>query len=143
MDGSAGQFELYFNIGTTVPDYQKVCPLKLDFDKGEEMDSWYNLCTKIKNNVITAMDPTWSSAVKFNKTDAVAQFLMSKEFATGADATVPARIVNNYKDKQIDFTATLSKIKYTPKTEEVLEIDFDIKVYDGSTFVETNKEASM
>ena len=38
---------------------------------------------------------------------------------------------------QIDFTATLSSIAYEITAEEVLQVDFDLKVYDNSTFKET------
>ena len=38
---------------------------------------------------------------------------------------------------QIEFTATLSSIAYEANAEEVLQIDFDLKVYDNSTFEET------
>lgn len=63
------------------------------------------------------------------------------EHAVGAEATIKTRIVNllkGTKGKQIDFTATLSNITYSATTEEVLEIDFDIKIYDNSTFVESD-----
>ncbi len=61
------------------------------------------------------------------------------EYAVGAEATIKTRIVNllkGTKGKQIDFTATLSNISYSAITDEVLQIDFDIKVYDNSTFEE-------
>ena len=37
-----------------------------------------------------------------------------------------------------DFTATLSSIAYEATAEEVLQVDFDLKVYDNSTFEETD-----
>ena len=63
------------------------------------------------------------------------------EYAVGAEATIKTRIVNMLKGangKQIDFTATLSNISYSAITDEVLQIDFDIKIYDNSTFKETD-----
>lgn len=147
MESSAENVKLFFDISETItPNYEQMCPLNLDYDQGETLDTWYDLCSKFANNVKTALDPTWSTGFKFLKTDPVAQFLISKEYSTGADATVACRIVNLLKGttgKQIDFTATLSGIKYSAKTEEVLEIDFDIKIYKGSTFVETDYSASI
>ena len=99
------------------------------------------MCSQIENNVKTALDPTWSTGFKFAKSDPVAQFIIAKEFAVGAEATAKCRIVNLLKGtsgKQIDFTATLSGISYSAVTEEVLQIDFDIKVYDNSTFEESD-----
>lgn len=87
------------------------------------------------------MDPTWSTSVKLDKTNPVCQFILGKEYAVGAEATAKCRIVNLLKGtsgKQIDFTATLSGITYEASAEEVLQIDFDIKVYDNSTFAETD-----
>jgi len=71
---------------------------------------------------------------------------LGKEYAVGEDATVSVRLVNKLKGstgKQIDFTATLSNISYSVVTEEVLQIDFDIKVYTGSTFAETDYSTSV
>lgn len=123
------------------PQYEELTPLNLDYDQGETLDTWNDLCSQIANNVKTAIDPTWSTGFKFAKSDPVAQFILSKEYAVGAEATAKTRIVNLLKGeqgKQIDFTATLSGISYSAVTEEVLQIDFDIKVYDNSTFVETD-----
>lgn len=67
------------------------------------------------------------------------------EHAVGAGATIKTRIINLLKGtsgKQIDFTATLSNINYSAVTEEVLQINFDIKIYDNSTFVESDYTAS-
>lgn len=140
MESSATKFLLYFDtLGNG--SYTQLCPLNLDYDQGETLDSWYNLCYNLANNVKTAIDPTWSSGFKFASTDTVAKFIIGKEFAVGADAQVPVRIVNLLKGtagKQIDFTATLSGITYSAVTEEVLQVDFDIKVADASTFVETD-----
>lgn len=142
MDTSTNNFLLYFDISATeTPDYEQLCPLNLDYDQGETLDSWNDLCSSLMNNVKTAIDPTWSTGFKFKKTDAVAQFIIAKEFAVGAQATAKTRIVNKLKGtagKQIDFTATLSGITYSAVTEEILQIDFDIKVYDNSTFAETD-----
>ena len=113
----------------------------LDYDQGETLDTWNDLCSQIANNVKTALDPTWASGFKFSKNDPVAQKIISMEYAVGAEATIKTRIVNLLKGtngKQIDFTATLSNITYSATTEEVLEIDFDIKVYDNSTFKESD-----
>jgi hypothetical protein len=141
-ESSSQQFKLLFNISATeTPDYQELCPLNLDYDQGETLDSWNDLCSNLMNNVKVSLDPTWSTAFKFDKTDPVAQFIISKEFATGAGATADVRIVNLLKGtngKQIDFTATLSNITYSALTEEVLNLSFDIKVYKNSTFVETD-----
>ena len=142
MESSANKFELYFDISTNeTPDFEKLCPLNLDYDQGETLDTWNDLCSAIANNVKTAIDPTWSTGFKFAKTDPVAQFLIAKEYAVGAEATANVRLINKLKGtsgKQLDFTATLSGITYSAVTESVLQIDFDIKVYDNSTFVETD-----
>lgn len=136
------QYKLYFDISDTeTPAFTELCPLNVDYDQGETMDSWNDLCSNLMNNVKVALDPTWSTSFKFDKTDAVAQFLIAKEFETGAGATADVRIVNLLKGtsgKQIDFTATLSGISYSALTEEVLNISFDIKVYKNSTFEETD-----
>lgn len=142
MESSATKFLLYFDISETItPNYEQLCPINLDYDQGETLDSWNDLCSNIMNNVKTSIDPTWSTGFKFDKTDPVAQFLIGKEFETGLGATCGVRIVNLLKGtngKQIDFTATLSGITYSAVTEEVLQIDFDIKVYKGSTFIESD-----
>ena len=67
--------------------------------------------------------------------------MLAKEFAVGAEATAPTRIVNLLKGdagKQIEFTSTLSSITYEASAEEVLQVDFDLKVYDNSSFEETD-----
>jgi hypothetical protein len=145
MESSATNFKLFFDIGESVPDFEQVCPLNLDYDQGESMDSWYNLCYGIMNNIKTGIDPTWSTSFKFDKSDPVCQFLIAKEFAIGSEATVAVRIVNLLKGttgKQIDFTATISGISYSAVTEEVLNVSFDIKVADASTFEETDYSVS-
>lgn len=141
-DSSAKKFKLLFDISESeIPQYEELKPLNLDYDQGETLDSWNDLCSVLTNNVKTALDPTWATGFKFAKSDPVAQFLIAKEFAVGVEATAKTRIVNLLKGtsgKQIDFTATLSNISYSAITEEVLQIDFDIKVYDNSTFVESD-----
>lgn len=146
MESSVNKFKLFFDISENeTPDYEELCPLNLDYDQGETLDTWNDLCSAIANNVKTAIDPTWSTGFKFKKTDPVAQFIIAKEYAVGAEATAGVRLVNLLKGtsgKQLDFIATLSGISYSAVTEEVLQIDFDIKVYDNSTFVETDYSIS-
>lgn len=145
MESSATKFKLLFDISANeTPDYEELCPLNIDYDQGETLDTWNDLCSSIANNVKTAIDPTWSTGFKFDKNDPVAQFLIAKEYAVGSAATAKVRLVNLLKGtngKQLDFTATLSGISYSAVTEEVLQLDFDIKVYDNSTFVETDYTA--
>jgi len=147
MEGSTNKFLLYFDISATAtPAYTQLCPLNLDYDQGETLDSWNDLCSSLMNNVKTAIDPTWSTAFKFASTDVVAQFILGKEFSVGAAATCKVRIVNLLKGatgKQIDFTATLSGISYSAVTEEVLNVGFDIKVYKNTTFVESTYSGSI
>lgn len=141
-DSSAKKFKLLFDISETgESQFEELVPLNLDYDQGETLDTWNDLCSQIANNVKTAIDPTWSTGFKFKKSDPVAQFIISKEYSVGAEATAKCRIVNLLKGtngKQIEFIATLSGIAYSAVTEEVLQIDFDIKVYDNSTFKETD-----
>lgn len=141
-DSSAKKFKLLFDISdTNTSQYEELKPLNLDYDQGETLDTWNDLCSQLANNVKTALDPTWASGFKFAKSDPVAQKIISMEYAVGAGATIKTRIVNLLKGengKQIDFTATLSNISYSAVTDEVLQIDFDIKIYDNSTFEETN-----
>lgn len=141
-DSSAKKFKLLFDISENeTSQYEELKPLNLDYDQGETLDTWYDLCSQLANNVKTALDPTWASGFKFAKSDPVAQKIISMEHAVGAEATIKTRIVNLLKGengKQIDFTATLSNISYSAVTEEVLQIDFDIKIYDNSTFAETD-----
>ena len=138
MDTNVNNFEVLIDISSTsTPDYEKLCVLNVDYDQGETLDTWNDLCNAISNSVKTVLDPTWSMSFKFDKTSPVAQFIIGKEYAVGAEATAPIRIVNKLKNKQIDFTATLSGITYSATAEEVLQIDFDLKVYDNGTFAET------
>lgn len=114
--------------------------MTVGYDQGETLDTWQDIYNFLSNNVKTGLDPTWSVSVKLDKSSAVCQFILAKEFAVGADATAKTRIINLLKGttgKQIDFTATLSNITYEITAEEVLQVDFDLKVYDNSTFEET------
>lgn len=124
--------------------YEEVINLTLGYDQGETLDTWQDLYNFLSNNVKTGLDPTWSTSVKLDKTSAVCQFILDKEYAVGAKATAKTRIVNLLKGtsgKQIDFTATLSNISYEANAEEVLEVSFDLKVYNASTFAETDYTA--
>ena len=138
MDTNIGNFEVLIDISSTeVADYEKLCVLNVDYDQGETLDTWTDLCNSISNSVKTVIDPTWSMSFKFDKNSAVAQFIIGKEYSVGADATAKVRIINKLKNKQVDFTATLSGITYSATSEEVLQIDFDLKVANNSTFVES------
>ena len=138
METNVNNFEVLIDISSTLThDYEKLCVLNVDYDQGETLDTWNDLCNAISNSVKTVLDPTWSMSFKFDKTSPVAQFIIGKEYAVGAEATAPIRIVNKLKNKQIDFIATLSGITYSATAEEVLQIDFDLKVYDNGTFAET------
>ena len=131
-----------FDISSTsTAQYEDVINLNLSYDQGETLDTWQDLYSFLSNNVKTGLDPIWSTSVKMKKSSAVCQFILSKEFAVGEEATVKTRIVNLLKGntgKQIDFTATLSNITYEANSEEVLQVDFDLKIYDNSTFEETD-----
>ena len=115
---------------------------KVQFDLSEnDTPDWQDLYNFLSNNVKTGLDPTWSVSVKLDKTNPVCQFILDKEFAVGAEATAKCKIINLLKGtsgKQIDFIATLSSITYEANAEEVLQVDFDLKVYDNSTFEETD-----
>lgn len=132
------QFDISEN---DAPDFQDLISLTMSYDQGETLDTWQDLYNYLSNNVKTGLDPTWSVSVKLDKSSPVCQFILSKEFAVGAEATAKTRIVNLLKGttgKQIDFTATLSSITYEASAEEVLQVDFDLKVYDNSTFRESD-----
>lgn len=132
------QFDISEN---DAPDFQDLISLTMSYDQGETLDTWQDLYNYLSNNVKTGLDPTWSVSVKLDKSSPVCQFILSKEFAVGAEATAKTRIVNLLKGttgKQIDFTATLSSITYEASAEEVLQVDFDLKVYDNSTFKESD-----
>lgn len=131
-ESSVNKFKLLFDISENDSEqFEEVINLVLGYDQGETLDTWQDLYHFLSNNVKTGLDPTWNTSVKLDKTSAVCQFILSKEYAVGAEATAKARIVNllkGDKGKQIDFTATLSNIAYEANSEEVLEISFDLKV---------------
>lgn len=138
MESNVGNFELELDVSATeTPDYQKVCVLSIGHDLGEVSDTWNDLCNTVSNTVKLAIDPTWSIAFKLDKTNAVMQKILSLEYAVGAAAVLPARIINKFKMKQIDFDATVSNIAYEPTADAVLEVSFDLKVYSASSFAET------
>lgn len=141
-ESSVKQFIVQFDISEDEPaDYQDLIALTLSYDQGETLDTWQDLYNFLSNNVKTGLDPTWSVSVKLDKSSPVCQFILAKEYAVGAEATAKTRIINLLKGtsgKQIDFTATLSSITYEATAEEVLQVDFDLKVYDNSTFKETD-----
>lgn len=141
-ESSVKQFIVQFDISEDEPaDYQDLIALTLSYDQGETLDTWQDLYNFLSNNVKTGLDPTWSVSVKLDKSSPVCQFILAKEYAVGAAATAKTRIINLLKGtsgKQIDFTATLSSITYEATAEEVLQVDFDLKVYDNSTFKETD-----
>lgn len=140
-ESSVKKFLVQFDLSENeTPDWEDLIALTLSYDQGETLDTWQDLYNFLSNNVKTGLDPTWSVSVKLKKTDPVCQFILSKEFAVGAEATAKTRIINLLKGTngmQIAFTATLSSITYEANAEEVLQIDFDLKVYDNSTFEET------
>ena len=141
-ESSVKQFIVQFDISEEEPaDYQDLIALTLSYDQGETLDTWQDLYNFLSNNVKTGLDPTWSVSVKLDKSSPVCQFILAKEYAVGAEATAKCKIINLLKGtsgKQIDFTATLSSIAYEATAEEVLQVDFDLKVYDNSTFTETD-----
>lgn len=141
-ESSVNKFKLLFDISDSDSEqFEEVINLTLGYDQGETLDTWQDLYHFLSNNVKTGLDPTWSTSVKLDRTSAVCQFLLSKEYAVGAEATAKTRIVNllkGEKGKQIDFTATLSNIAYEANSEEVLEVSFDLKIYNASTFEETD-----
>ena len=141
-ESSVKQFKVQFDISEEEPaDYQDLIALTMSYDQGETLDTWQDLYNFLSNNVKTGLDPTWSVSVKLDKSSPVCQFILDKEFAVGAEATAKCKIINLLKGtsgKQIDFTATLSSITYEATAEEVLQVDFDLKVYDNSTFEETD-----
>lgn len=141
-ESSVKQFIVQFDISEEEPaDYQDLIALTLSYDQGETLDTWQDLYNFLSNNVKTGLDPTWSVSVKLDKSSPVCQFILAKEYAVGAEATAKTRIINllkGTKGKQIDFTATLSSITYEATAEDVLQVDFDLKVYDNSSFKETD-----
>ena len=141
-ESSVKQFKVQFDLSEDeTPDYEDLITLTMSYDQGETLDTWQDLYNFLSNNVKTGLDPTWSVSVKLDKSSPVCQFILAKEYAVGAEATAKTRIINllkGTKGKQIDFTATLSSITYEATAEEVLQVDFDLKVYDNSSFKETD-----
>ena len=141
-ESSVKKFKVQFDLSENdTPDWQDLIALTMSYDQGETLDTWQDLYNFLSNNVKTGLDPTWSVSVKLDKTNPVCQFILDKEFAVGAEATAKCKIINLLKGtsgKQIDFIATLSSITYEANAEEVLQVDFDLKVYDNSTFEETD-----
>lgn len=141
-ESSVKQFKVQFDLSENeTPDWEDLIALTLSYDQGETLDTWQDLYNFLSNNVKTGLDPTWSVSVKLDKSSPVCQFILAKEYAVGAEATAKTRIINllkGTKGKQIDFTATLSSITYEATAEEVLQVDFDLKVYDNSSFKETD-----
>ena len=141
-DSSVGKFKVMFDISENeTPQYEELKSIALEYDQGETLDTWQDLYNFLSNNVKTGLDPTWSTSYKFAKSSPICQFILSKEYAVGAEATAKCRIVNLLKGtsgKQIDFTATISNISYPADAETVLEVSFDIKVCDASTFEESD-----
>ena len=139
-ESSVKQFKVQFDLSeNNTPDWEDLIALTMSYDQGETLDTWQDLYNFLSNNVKTGLDPTWSVSVKLDKSSPVCQFILDKEFAVGAEATAKCKIVNLLKGtsgKQIEFTATLSSITYEASAEEVLQVDFDLKVYDNSTFTE-------
>ena len=141
-ESSVKQFKVQFDLSENeTPDWEDLIALTMSYDQGETLDTWQDLYNFLSNNVKTGLDPTWSVSVKLDKSSPVCQFILAKEFAVGAEATAKTKIVNLLKGtsgKQIEFTATLSSITYEATAEEVLQVDFDLKVYDNSSFKETD-----
>ena len=141
-ESSVKQFKVQFDLSENeTPDWEDLIALTMSYDQGETLDTWQDLYNFLSNNVKTGLDPTWSVSVKLDKSSPVCQFILDKEFAVGAEATAKCKIINLLKGtsgKQIEFTATLSSITYEATAEEVLQVDFDLKVYDNSTFEETD-----
>lgn len=141
-ESSVKQFKVQFDLSENeTPDWEDLISLTLSYDQGETLDTWQDLYNFLSNNVKTGLDPTWSVSVKLDKSSPVCQFILDKEYAVGAEATAKTRIINLLKGtsgKQIDFTSTLSSITWEASSEEVLQVDFDLKVYDNSSFTETD-----
>lgn len=145
-ESSVKQFKVKFDISNTEQEqFEDVVAISVGYDQGETLDTWQDLYNFLSNNVKTGLDPTWSLSVKLNKSSAVCQFILDKEFAVGEEATVKTKLINllkGTKGKEINFVSTISNISYEATAEEVLQIDFDLKIYDNSTFEETDYTAS-
>lgn len=145
-ESSVKQFKVKFDISSTEQEqFEDVIAISVGYDQGETLDTWQDLYNFLSNNVKTGLDPTWSLSVKLDKSSAVCQFILDKEFAVGEEATVKTKLINllkGTKGKEINFVSTISNISYEATAEEVLQIDFDLKIYDNSTFEETDYTAS-
>ena len=127
-ESSVKQFKVQFDLSEDeTPDYEDLITLTMSYDQGETLDTWQDLYNFLSNNVKTGLDPTWSVSVKLDKSSPVCQFILAKEYAVGAEATAKTRIINLLKGTTYEATA-----------EEVLQVDFDLKVYDNSSFKETD-----
>lgn len=143
MESNVGNFILEVDISSNeTPNYQELCVLSIGHDLGELSDTWNDLCNTVSNTVKLAIDPTWSVAFKLDKSSAVAQKILGLEYAVGAAAVLPVRLINKFKMKQLEFDATVSNIAYEPSADSVLEVSFDLKVYSASSFSETTYVAA-
>lgn len=142
MDTNIGNITVEFDISATeTPDFQELCVLSLGYDNGANMDTWNDLCNAHSNSVVTSLDESWSFSHKFNKTDAVALFLKAKKFAVGSDREVDIKITDKLEGKVIAFTACIGSINYSYENDSVLEIEYELKIADNSTFSEVDYTA--
>lgn len=139
MDTNVGNIKIEFDISATeTPDFQQLCVLNLGYDNGVNMDTWNDLCYVHSNSVVTSLDESWDFTHKFNKNDAVALFLKGKKYLTGADREVDIKITDTLEGKITEFTGCLGNINYSYETDSVLEIEYELKIADSSTFSETD-----
>ena len=142
MDTNIGNIIVEFDVSATeTPDFKELCVLSLGYDNGTNMDTWNDLCNAHSNSVVTSLDETWDYTHKFNKTDAVALFLKAKKYAVGSDREVDVKITDKLEEKVIEFTACLGNINYTFESDSVLEIEYELKIADNSTFEESDCSA--
>ena len=48
METNVNNFEVLIDISSTeTPDYEKLCVLNVDYDQGETLDTWNDLCNAI------------------------------------------------------------------------------------------------
>jgi len=138
------KFKAYFNISTDAnPDFREFCPINISDSANLTIDTWYNLCSQYANNEVVALDPQWDFTAKFEKTDAVAQFIADKKYKTGIERTCEVKLINFEENKEITFTAVFDDITKTYETETVTEMSFTIKVYRGSTFEIKDYQGSL
>ena len=144
MDTNIGNVTVEFDISSTeTPEFTELCVLSLGYDNGVNMDTWNDLCNAHSNSVVTSFDETWDFSHKFDKTSAIALFLKAKKFAVGSDREVDVRITDKLEGKQITFTAVLGNINYTYESDSVLEIEYELKIADNTTFAEADYPASV